>query len=205
MTIEIKAPTLPESVPDGTIATWHKNLGDTVKRDELLVDIETDKVVNPDLEITALQKKLDGPLKSIDSAMMENGEFVFKGTAGYPEIHYINITGTKSLIPFFLEPAKIDMEINTRDINKSRIIGSESQTAYDDYLNTLDQYNFKLRENYSLYAKAQELGNIEKAAYYDSLIVDVDNQKTLFVKDFILNNNQFFYSCFVLFLLLVYQ
>ncbi|MBL4821404.1 MAG: 2-oxoglutarate dehydrogenase complex dihydrolipoyllysine-residue succinyltransferase [Gammaproteobacteria bacterium] len=45
MTIEIKAPTLPESVPDGTIATWHRKIGDTVKRDELLVDIETDKVV----------------------------------------------------------------------------------------------------------------------------------------------------------------
>ena len=45
MKIEIKAPTLPESVPDGTVATWHKNIGDAVKRDELLVDIETDKVV----------------------------------------------------------------------------------------------------------------------------------------------------------------
>lgn len=45
MTVEIKAPTLPESVPDGTIATWHKNVGDSVARDELLVDIETDKVV----------------------------------------------------------------------------------------------------------------------------------------------------------------
>ena len=43
MTIEIKAPTLPESVPDGTIATWHKKAGDAVKRDELLVDIETDR------------------------------------------------------------------------------------------------------------------------------------------------------------------
>jgi 2-oxoglutarate dehydrogenase E2 component (dihydrolipoamide succinyltransferase) len=45
MTIEINAPTLPESVPDGTIATWYKDVGDTVARDELLVDIETDKVV----------------------------------------------------------------------------------------------------------------------------------------------------------------
>lgn len=45
MSIEIKAPTLPESVPDGTIASWHKTAGDAVKRDELLVDIETDKVV----------------------------------------------------------------------------------------------------------------------------------------------------------------
>jgi 2-oxoglutarate dehydrogenase E2 component (dihydrolipoamide succinyltransferase) len=45
MKIEIKAPALPESVPDGTIATWHKEIGESVSRDELLVDIETDKVV----------------------------------------------------------------------------------------------------------------------------------------------------------------
>ncbi|MCB1671325.1 MAG: 2-oxo acid dehydrogenase subunit E2, partial [Pseudomonadales bacterium] len=59
MTIEIKAPTLPESVPDGTIATWHKNLGDKVKRDELLVDIETDKVV---IEVVS---PVDGTLTKI--------------------------------------------------------------------------------------------------------------------------------------------
>jgi 2-oxoglutarate dehydrogenase E2 component (dihydrolipoamide succinyltransferase) len=50
MAIEIKAPTYPESVQEGTIATWHKNAGDTVSRDELVVDIETDKVV---LEVVA--------------------------------------------------------------------------------------------------------------------------------------------------------
>jgi len=59
MTIEIKAPTLPESVPDGTIANWYKNVGDTVTRDELLVDIETDKVV---IEVVA---PTDGTLKEI--------------------------------------------------------------------------------------------------------------------------------------------
>lgn len=50
MAIEIKAPTFPESVADGTVATWHKQPGEPVSRDELLVDIETDKVV---LEIVA--------------------------------------------------------------------------------------------------------------------------------------------------------
>jgi 2-oxoglutarate dehydrogenase E2 component (dihydrolipoamide succinyltransferase) len=45
MAIEIKAPTFPESVADGTVTTWHKKPGDAVKRDELIVDIETDKVV----------------------------------------------------------------------------------------------------------------------------------------------------------------
>ena len=50
MTTEIKAPTFPESVQDGTVATWHKQPGEAVSRDELIVDIETDKVV---LEVVA--------------------------------------------------------------------------------------------------------------------------------------------------------
>jgi len=45
MAIELKAPAFPESVADGEIASWHKGVGDSVKRDELLVEIETDKVV----------------------------------------------------------------------------------------------------------------------------------------------------------------
>lgn len=50
MTIEIKVPVLPESVADASIATWHKQPGDKVERDEVIVDIETDKVV---LEVPA--------------------------------------------------------------------------------------------------------------------------------------------------------
>ena len=45
MTIEIKAPSYPESVQEGTLVTWHKKTGDSVERDELIADIETDKVV----------------------------------------------------------------------------------------------------------------------------------------------------------------
>ena len=50
MSIEIKTPTFPESVADGTVATWHKQPGEAVSADELIVDIETDKVV---LEVVA--------------------------------------------------------------------------------------------------------------------------------------------------------
>lgn len=62
MTIEILVPDLPESVADATVATWHKKLGDTVKRDEVIVEIETDKVV---LEVPALS---DGVLAEIVQA-----------------------------------------------------------------------------------------------------------------------------------------
>jgi 2-oxoglutarate dehydrogenase E2 component (dihydrolipoamide succinyltransferase) len=59
MALEVKVPVLPESVSDATIAAWHKKAGDAVKRDENLVDLETDKVV---LEVPA---PADGVLKEI--------------------------------------------------------------------------------------------------------------------------------------------
>ena len=59
MATEVKVPVLPESVSDATIASWHKKAGDAVKRDENLVDLETDKVV---LEVPS---PVDGVLKEI--------------------------------------------------------------------------------------------------------------------------------------------
>jgi len=50
MDIEIKAPAFPESIADGEVAAWHKSEGEAVARDELIVEIETDKVV---LEVVA--------------------------------------------------------------------------------------------------------------------------------------------------------
>lgn len=59
MTVDIKVPVLPESVADATIGVWHKKPGEAVKRDENLVDIETDKVV---LEVVAPE---DGILETV--------------------------------------------------------------------------------------------------------------------------------------------
>lgn len=59
MTIEVKVPQLPESVSEATIVSWHKSPGDAVKRDENLVDLETEKVV---LEVPAPK---DGVLTEI--------------------------------------------------------------------------------------------------------------------------------------------
>jgi 2-oxoglutarate dehydrogenase E2 component (dihydrolipoamide succinyltransferase) len=59
MATEIKAPTFPESIADGTIATWHKSVGESFVRDEILVEVETDKVI---IEVAATE---DGVLTSI--------------------------------------------------------------------------------------------------------------------------------------------
>ena len=59
MTTEVRVPALPESVSDGVVVCWHKQAGDMIRRDEALVDIETDKVV---LEVPA---PADGVLEEI--------------------------------------------------------------------------------------------------------------------------------------------
>jgi 2-oxoglutarate dehydrogenase E2 component (dihydrolipoamide succinyltransferase) len=59
MTTEVRVPALPESISDGVVAGWHKQPGDAIRRDEALVDIETDKVV---LEVPAPE---DGVLEKI--------------------------------------------------------------------------------------------------------------------------------------------
>lgn len=70
MATEIKAPIFPESVADGTVATWHKKVGEAVARDEVIADIETDKVV---LEVVA---PTDGTLSNIAK---QEGETVLSG------------------------------------------------------------------------------------------------------------------------------
>lgn len=67
MKIEIKAPAFPESVADGEVALWHKQEGDFVQRDELLVEIETDKVV---MEVVAPEAgRLDRILVDVGSTI----------------------------------------------------------------------------------------------------------------------------------------
>lgn len=57
MTMQILVPDLPESVSDATVGTWHKKVGEQIKAGELLVDLETDKVV---LEVPAPQDGIVG-------------------------------------------------------------------------------------------------------------------------------------------------
>ncbi|REL35955.1 2-oxoglutarate dehydrogenase complex dihydrolipoyllysine-residue succinyltransferase [Thalassotalea euphylliae] len=65
MTTEIKVPVLPESVADATVATWHVQVGDSVTRDQVLVDIETDKVV---LEVPATSDGVITEIKEVEGA-----------------------------------------------------------------------------------------------------------------------------------------
>lgn len=73
MATEIKVPVLPESVSDAVIATWHKKVGDAVKRDENIVDLETDKVV---LEVPSTVDGVIRELKFAEGATVNSQQII---------------------------------------------------------------------------------------------------------------------------------
>ena len=73
MTVEVKVPTLPESVSDGTLVNWKKKPGDPVKRGENLVDLETDKVV---LDIPAPADGVLGPILRQEGDIVTTGDVI---------------------------------------------------------------------------------------------------------------------------------
>ena len=79
MSIEIKAPTFPESISEGTVAQWHKQPGEACERDELLVDIETDKVV---LEIVAPEAGALTAIIKAEGDTVESEEVIAQFEAG---------------------------------------------------------------------------------------------------------------------------
>lgn len=143
MSTEIKAPTFPESVADGTIATWHKQPGEAVSRDDLLVDIETDKVV---LEVVAPD---DGVIEAIlkqEGDIVLSGEvigkFVAGGTASVsssPEKEASQPTGTQEQVSsdtVIMSPAaKKLVEENNLNVSEIATTGKNGRLTKEDVVN----------------------------------------------------------------------
>jgi len=73
MRIDVKVPVLPESVAEATLVSWHKKVGQPVKRDENLIDIETDKVV---LELPAPNAGVLLEIRKPDGATVTASEVI---------------------------------------------------------------------------------------------------------------------------------
>ena len=149
MTIQIKAPTFPESVADGTIANWLKNEGDVVKQDEIIAEIETDKVV---LEVVAPN---DGKLLKVIKA---EGDIVLSAeiigefddsveVSVKKDTNKTNLTSdkvTEETITKKAGPAAKKL-ISENNLNKSEIksSGKGNRVTKEDVINHLEESELK--------------------------------------------------------------
>ncbi len=128
MAVEIKAPSFPESVADGEIVAWHKGEGESVRRDELLVEIETDKVV---MEVVA---PTDGVLQSIKVqvgaviesevilALLEPGDFA-EDRPAQTKVAPNDIADAATITATIMGPAARKL-IEEHSIDASKVIGT---------------------------------------------------------------------------------
>ena len=141
MTTNINVPTLPESVADATLLTWHKEPGDKVKRDENILDLETDKVV---LEVPATA---DGVLKEVffkEGDIVTDGQLLATIEAGATQSTVTKaskpVTNISTKDSDVLTPAvrKLVKELNL-DPSKIAGTGKDGRILKSDIMNYLDK------------------------------------------------------------------
>lgn len=151
MRVEVKSPTLPESVAEATLLSWHKQAGESVARDENLVDIETEKVV---LEVPAPQ---DGVLQEVlkrDGETIGSNEsiaIIETETAGTSATQQNSTTASKERPADEAKPETIDNEaplspavrrlLAEHDLNPAQIpaTGKGGRLLKEDVLNFVRQ------------------------------------------------------------------
>jgi len=144
MSIEVKVPVFPESVADGTILHWNKKPGDSVRREESIVDIETDKVV---FEVPAPE---DGVLESIiegEGAVVMSGQLIGRmregdvGTGNRPHKEGSEVAETEKAVsePFATPSARRLIEEHGLDVQSIRGSGSGSRILKEDVLRSMQQ------------------------------------------------------------------
>jgi len=122
MSIEVLVPNLPESVSDATLVSWHKKVGDFVKKNEALIDLETDKVV---LEVTAQES---GVLSQI---LKENGAIVTAGEV----LAILNTKSAEEIAP--IEPITPSATIKVND-DEMPLSPSVRRLIHENGLNPVD-------------------------------------------------------------------
>jgi 2-oxoglutarate dehydrogenase E2 component (dihydrolipoamide succinyltransferase) len=130
MSIEVLVPPLPESVADATLITWHKQAGDTVNKNDSLVDLETDKVT---LEVTAPQAGILRQILKESGALVTSGELLaiieVGGAQAVPAVA-VSSPASETKTPESPKEADIPLSpsvrrlINENELNPAEITGT---------------------------------------------------------------------------------
>lgn len=150
MAVEIKVPPLPESVAFATVARFHKKVGDFVAQDELLVDIETDKVV---LEVTAASAGVVEKIHQKEGAQVKAGELLVSldqssspKAAPEPQKKQAPVAKTSPAVRKMLNEAGIDLKEASAALPQERIGPADAQALIASQKNEPQQQKEEKRQ-----------------------------------------------------------
>lgn len=137
MTLKIVVPNLPESVSDATLITWHKKVGDSVLKNDSLVDLETDKVT---LEVVAPESGILREILKIDGAIVVSGEVLATFDVQTNHLEPSQMSDENDDLDNPLTPS-IRRLLREHDLDASEIIGTgkDGRLTKTDVLNVVNQ------------------------------------------------------------------
>lgn len=137
-----------------------------------------------------LYKRESGEWIKLDSSLVEENAFVFKGNIDLPEVYYISIEGDNKFSPLFTEQSDISFKSSISDFGNPEITGSVAQAEYESYKAEVASYEAQLSEIWTqikaLGEAGDETGQSELEIAYD----DVDAEMKLFILDHAKRNNK---------------
>ena len=163
MSIEIKSPTFPESVADGTVANWVKKEGESVEQDEVIAEIETDKVV---LEVVAPVSGTITKIVKQEGEIVNSSELIAEFNEGDSEHAKPEISEGSS------EPEIQEPETNKLGPAAKRIIAEENidpseikSSGKDGRVTKVDLVNHLNNES-----KDKKISEVETRAQQDNIL-----------------------------------
>jgi len=168
MTIEIKSPTFPESVADGTVANWLKKEGDPVSQDEIIAEIETDKVV---LEVVAPTNGVITKIIKVEGDVVHSAEII-------GEFNEVNDIQSEDKI---IEEQKEDAPQPDKDKQSiSKTTKSKSGPAAKKIIaeNNLDASLIKASGKDQRITKADVINHLETSSSEDKLQINISSSSS---------------------------
>ena len=168
MTIEIKSPTFPESVADGTVANWLKKEGDPVSQDEIIAEIETDKVV---LEVVAPTNGVITKIIKVEGDVVNSAEII-------GEFNEVNDIQSEDKI---IEEQKEDAQQPDKDKQSiSKTPKSKSGPAAKKIIaeNNLDASLIKASGKDQRITKADVINHLETSSSEDKLQINISSSSS---------------------------
>lgn len=168
MTIEIKSPTFPESVADGTVANWLKKEGDPVSQDEIIAEIETDKVV---LEVVAPTNGVITKIIKVEGDVVNSAEII-------GEFNEVNDIQSEDKI---IEEQKEDAQQPDKDKQSiSKTPKSKSGPAAKKIIaeNNLDASLIKASGKDQRITKADVINHLETSSSEDKLKINISSSSS---------------------------
>ena len=144
----------------------------------------TGKVVGVDTGMIFLQKMEEGKWIRLDSARLDQGEFSFKGKMDVPEIRYLTLREKNVYLPFFVENARINVEIFPDNIEKSVVTGSSTQDVFKLFTTRMDSITQEMRAAVSGYRYAEKAHDSLRMAAQDSLFNVAQEKEKNFILAF---------------------